>query len=623
MSDESTPNTHNTAFDLRNYPIFEASQKLALKQSPLGLELLKVVEEGLLQSVFQPIVDLKTQTIFSYEALVRGPFNSVLHRPLNLFNVAEERNVLEELDSYARICSIDAFSKQAAQRESVHLFLNTSVEAVMNSAHHNSLTMDVIKAIGLQPERVVIEITELQPVENFDAFIDAIDYYRSEGFKVAIDDLGSGYNGLRIWSEVRPDYVKVDRHFVSQIDKNDEKRAFMETIVALAMSTGTKVVAEGVETEHELEVLDALGVDYVQGYLFKRPSRTISDVLDYDWPSQRLIKRAEKGDDTVGDIVFEHPTLHPDQKVNDVSEMFLTCPEKNFFPVVDDGKAVGMVWRRELMDLIARRYGPELHGRKSVKSIMDSAALIVDTTTSLDDLSRLATERDEFDAKGAFIVESDQCYRGCGDFKLLLKKMTDLKVQMAQQSNPLSGLPGNMPIQRKLNKLLSQDHSFMVMYIDVDNFKAFNDNYSFDEGDQVITLISRILNEVIPEEQLMHDASFIGHIGGDDFVIMSLNPAQYKAWAEKILGDFRRLIKGFYNTEDINKGGVESVDRKGQATFFPLMSLSIGVLLVESGRFKHRQQLASYATKAKKGAKSTGGDSYFVVNSSDVIDDSY
>jgi len=246
-----------------NSVTFNASQKLLLQESGLGCELLDIVEHHKLQCVFQPIIDLKRQRTCAFEGLVRGPFDSSLYHPLHLFKVAEELDVLYEMDTFARIATIQSFAEQAALDEHLHLFLNISINAVMNPAHQKGLTLEALEQFGISPERVVIEITELQPIDNFDAFTSAINYYRSIGFKVAIDDLGSGYNGLRIWSEVRPDFVKIDRHFVSDIHLHHDKRSFMETLIALAKNTDTRIVAEGVETEDELEVLIDLGVDLV------------------------------------------------------------------------------------------------------------------------------------------------------------------------------------------------------------------------------------------------------------------------------------------------------------------------------------------------------------------------
>jgi len=604
----------NDKFQHKN--VLDATQRLMLKQSSLGVELLDIVDKQKIQCVFQPIVDIKRKRVCAFEGLVRGPFNSVLYRPLNLFKVAEEQGVLYELDTFARISTIESFAKQAAQDEHLHLFINISINAVMNPAHQKGITLDTLEYFGLSPERVVIEITELQPIDDFEAFITAIDYYRSIGFKVAIDDLGSGYNGLRIWSEIRPDFVKIDRHFVSDIHLHDDKRMFMETLMTLANSTNTRVVAEGVESEKELEVIQQLGVDLVQGFLFKKPEEVISEELLYEWPEKQLDNnKTGKGEETVAEITLEHQIVKSNCLVNEVFEMFLHNPNLDYLPVVDDSQIMGMVWRRELMNLLVKRFGPEIYSKKHIARVMDKMPIIVDSRTSLVDLSRLVTDSNKFGSRDAFIIEENKKYLGCANFKDLLRKITDIKVKSAQYANPLSGLPGNVPIQKKLNNLLKNQQDFVVMYIDVDNFKPFNDNYSFEEGDGIIRLIAEILNQVLPEEQIIHGETFIGHIGGDDFVVLSTFVEEHITWAEKILNSFKEEVQHFYSQKDQQNGGIDSADREGNSKFYPLMSLSIGILLVHPQYFEHTQKLSSYATKAKKGAKAAGGNQYFIVDS--------
>lgn len=620
----SFPKQNFKPSDSSEFDFLDASQQLVLQQTSLGLELLEIVNKNKIQCVFQPIIDITKKKACAFEGLVRGPFQSSLHNPLNLFQVAEEQGVLYEVDTFVRMSTIESFAKQVSADEHLHLFLNISVNAVMNPSHQPGLTLQILEKFGISPEKVVIEITELQPIEDFEAFVMAINYYRSNGFKVAIDDLGSGYNCLRIWSEVKPDFVKIDRHFVSDIDLHEEKQAFMSTLMTLAKSTHTRVVAEGVETEKELEVLIRLGVELVQGYLFKKPNEIISEELLYVWPENNLVSTknstdADEDEVTVRVVTFDHPVINPGQQIISISELFLAHPEYDYFPIVDDNKVLGMVWRRDLMNLVARKFGQELNARKSVSSVMDANPIVVDAKMTLVSLSRLVTDDKNFAFRDAFIIQQNNQYLGCGNFKDLLRKITDLKVQRAQYANPLSGLPGNVPIQKKLNKLLNNKKDFMVIYIDVDNFKPFNDYYSFAEGDGVIELIAQILTDLVPESQISKGETFIGHIGGDDFVVMSTQINKHQKWSEKILKKFQQKSIYFYNEEDRQAQGICAKNRSGEEQFFPLMSLSIGILMVNPKLFEHTQKLASYATKAKKGAKAAGGNTFFIVDARESV----
>jgi diguanylate cyclase (GGDEF)-like protein len=570
----------------------------------LGSELLSILTLKHLTPVYQPIVDLKNRTTFGFEALIRGPMNSPLHWPLQLFHVAEEHGCLFEMDLLARQIAIERYHQFG---HSEYLFVNVTVNALMQGSHRRSQTLGCLQSLGIDVSQVVIEITELQPVEDFELFVQSINHYRQMGFKVAIDDLGGGYNGLRIWSEVKPDFVKIDKHFVLDLPANKDKQRFIETICALAKGLNTKVIAEGVEDEATLQALEAIGVDYVQGYLFKKPQPTPSVQLDYEWRQAPLLSVPQP--ETAACLVREIPSVTPDTEVSEVTELLLRESGLDCLPVVEQGRVLGVIWRRELMDLFAQRFGRELHQRKTVRSVMDGEPIVIEASTPLVELSRMITEYNGSHRGDLFVITEQQRYLGCGCFIDLLRVMTDLKVQSAQYANPLSGLPGNVPIQNTLQAFLQRSLAFAVIYVDMDHFKPFNDFYSFEKGDEMISAVADILLE-----HTRNESDFIGHIGGDDFIIVTPRVGEHETLCEQILQAFRQVMPSHYTTEDRERGAILALDREGVERLFPLMTLSIGVLLVPPGVVHHQQRLTSYVTQAKKRAKSLGGDTYVVMD---------
>lgn len=582
----------------------------SLQRSALGRELLSILSLRNLSPVYQPIVDLKTRQVFAFEALIRGPEQSPLYSPLNLFHVAQEHGCLFEMDWLARQVGIEKYQHFALPH---YLFLNVTVNTLMQGAHQSGMTLECLSALGLPIEQVVIEITEMQPVEDFSLFVESINHYRQMGFKVAIDDLGGGYNGLRIWSEVKPDFVKVDKHFVSGLADDPDKRRFMETICALAKGLNTKIVAEGVEDEATLKVLEAMGVDYVQGYLFKKPQAQPTVTLDYQWPNNQACVPVVL-EECAGRLVQPCVTFTPSCDLGEVAEYFLAEPHIDFVPVVDDYKVLGMVWRRELMDLMARRFGRDLYHRKRIGAIMDTQPVVVEMNTPLVELSRLITDQQGQRRGDTFLMTEEGRFKGCGHFMDLLRVMTDLKMQSAQYANPLSGLPGNVPINKTLDQYLASQQAFAMIYVDVDHFKPYNDYYSFDQGDEIIRFIAKLLLEAHQP-----NVDFLGHIGGDDFMIITPRVTEHQTICQQILTAFRAKIGTYYVAKDLQNGGISGVGRDGQAMFFPIMSLSLGVLLVEPGLFSHQQKLASLATKAKKEAKAQGGNTFAVIDTARVL----
>jgi EAL domain-containing protein (putative c-di-GMP-specific phosphodiesterase class I) len=231
-------------------------------------ELERILSQDLFNTLFQPIVSLSCRRIHGYEALSRGPSNSPLHAPLALFAVARSAGRLSELEMACRALACTRFSRQALHGT---LYLNVSPESLVEPGHQSGRTLQMLQACGIEPARVVIELTEQTPIEDFDLLDRALQHYRKMGFSIALDDLGAGYSSLRLWSELRPDIVKIDRHFIDGIHLDPLKREFVGSILQMARAARARVIAEGVEQVEELHLLAQMGVDLVQGYLFGRP----------------------------------------------------------------------------------------------------------------------------------------------------------------------------------------------------------------------------------------------------------------------------------------------------------------------------------------------------------------
>jgi EAL domain-containing protein (putative c-di-GMP-specific phosphodiesterase class I) len=228
----------------------------------------EIFARGLLSPRFQVIVALGEGRVFGYEATVRGPSDSPLHLPANLFRAAERGGRLVELDL---LCRQVAIRECARLRLPGRLFLNVTAATLLQPDFSPGHTLQYLDRCGLRPEEVVIEVTEQHPVDDFEVLRRAVCHYRNLGFSVAIDDLGAGYAGLRLWAELRPDYVKIDRHFIQGIDEDPIKLHFVRSMQEIARGLGCRVVAEGIETRAELLVVARLGIGLGQGYYFARP----------------------------------------------------------------------------------------------------------------------------------------------------------------------------------------------------------------------------------------------------------------------------------------------------------------------------------------------------------------
>jgi len=194
-----------------------------------------VLRREQVETVLQPLVDLRAGRILGYEALSRGPADSPLHNPLVLFDAATEQGRLVELEALCRRRAIEAFTAQDLPGK---LFVNVTPDTLLQEDFRPGMTREILRRVGLPAERVVVELTEHFPNPDYEVLRRATSHYRAMGFSIAIDDLGAGYAGLRLWSELRPDYVKIDKHFIRGIEQDLVKREFVRSIQEIATGLG-------------------------------------------------------------------------------------------------------------------------------------------------------------------------------------------------------------------------------------------------------------------------------------------------------------------------------------------------------------------------------------------------
>lgn len=229
----------------------------------------RIIKNKAISTLFQPIFDIQENQVLGYEALSRGPKGSEYYSPDKLFQSATECGLLSDLEILCRDRAIKQF---AALKLTGKLFLNISPLVLLDSAHPQGETKKFVEQAGLDCQQIVIELSEKHPYPNAEMLTRALEKYRHFGFDVAIDDLGAGYSGLKMWSQLRPNIVKIDRYFVEGCHNDSFKRKFLHAIFELANSAQALVIAEGIECFEEYELLRQLGMRYAQGFYLAKPS---------------------------------------------------------------------------------------------------------------------------------------------------------------------------------------------------------------------------------------------------------------------------------------------------------------------------------------------------------------
>jgi diguanylate cyclase (GGDEF)-like protein len=176
-------------------------------------------------------------------------------------------------------------------------------------------------------------------------------------------------------------------------------------------------------------------------------------------------------------------------------------------------------------------------------------------------------------------------------------------------ANPLTGLPGNITIMREAERRIARGKPFAFAYLDIDNFKPYNDCYGFNRGDEVLRMAARILVNSI--RTLGSPDTYVGHIGGDDFVFIA--PCELASQAcESIVRDFNLIVPSFYDEEDRSRGHIQSFDRQGNSKTFPLMSVSIAVVDTAGSHVRHIADLSARIAHVKSYTKKMAGSNYMV-----------
>jgi len=229
----------------------------------------EIIMGEMVETHFQPIVSLKDGSIYAYEALTRGPKGSPMESPLMLFGIAEKTNLSFELD---RLCRKKAIVNAKGLPPHQKLFVNTFPTTMHDPEFKGDALQELLSQSGLTGQSIVFEITERFAIENYALFQREQAYYSNLGFGLAVDDIGTGYGSLEAIAHLKPEYVKIDLSIVRDIHKNPVKQELLRAVVDIGKKIGAKILAEGVETQDELNVIRAFNVDFVQGFKLARPS---------------------------------------------------------------------------------------------------------------------------------------------------------------------------------------------------------------------------------------------------------------------------------------------------------------------------------------------------------------
>jgi len=587
------------SLDRQLYQTIKRAVKMARKTAKGGndimMEFHNLLTKRQIEAYFQPIISMETGEPLGWEALSRGPKGSRFERPDALFAYAEESGELYQLE---RICRERAIEKSDALPHKIKLFLNINPRTIDDPNFTKGETRRLLDRYGLAPSQIVFEITERHSIQDYTAFRKTLEHYRQQGYLIAVDDAGAGYSSLQSIVELCPDFIKMDMSLVRGVHNDPVKQALLEAFVTLARKIKCKIIAEGIEYEEELKTLHDLGIDYAQGYLLGRPgpvmTTSIPQTVQTFIERRRLEKVSMSSATTlqIGTIATSTFVIPPETLIKEVHELFENRRHITSVVVAEHRAPLGLLTRDQLYTTLGSQYGVPLYYRKSVRDLMDPHPLMVDQQMLIDEVSALATGRNNLKRYDDVIVTQGGEFRGVVSVQSLLDVMSKVKIEIAKYANPLTGLPGNTRIEEELRLWVRGNEPFCVLYIDLDKFKQFNDKCGFEHGDQMIMFLSQLLHRQLGKYGAKQD--FLGHIGGDDFVIIT-SPERCDRIGNETLRLFNRAVQ--MRLKQLGQQHVE-------------LSVSLAAIEIPTCSDMDPLEIAAHAAEMKAVAKSQAGCTY-------------
>jgi diguanylate cyclase (GGDEF)-like protein len=587
---------------MQQHPLTRLSRRAQRGEGPLA----RLLQQVALSPVYQPIAVLASGAVFAHEALIRGPQGSSMHAPAALLKAAAQEQLDFEFES---VSALAAIYQTGVLRDPGRLFVNISARVLvqlLRSCGRDAL-LDLVHALGVLPRMLVLEITEHERVADMDRLARAVEVIRTAGVSLALDDFGDGRSSLRLWSQIKPEFVKIDKYFTKDISFHADKLKTIQALQQIATTFQTELIAEGIETLDDLRVLRDLGIPYGQGYVLGRPvpdpvlaiAQEATELLQDRRVSvfPELVRAPQRGH-LRPMALLNAPYAGIATSNDELAAIFLREKHLHAIAVVDAQRPVAIINRSQFMNDYSKLYFREIWGRKSCMMHANDRPRLIERDHNVDELIGILTSEDQRYLADGFIVTENGRYAGLATADQLVRSVTETRIEAARHANPLTFLPGNVPISQHIERLLASGGAFVACYADLNHFKPFNDQYGYWRGDEMIRLLAGI---VLSHCDTQRD--FVGHVGGDDF-IMLFQSRDWRQRCEAIVAELAARARQMFDDTARARGGIEAEDRHGVLRFFPCTTLSIGAVIVRSDAVLRAEDVATRAALAKHHAKS-------------------
>jgi len=556
---------------------------------------------------FRPVADFNHCDMAGYIASVRGPVGMLLGAYERLTQISSAIGRLHHFTCDAFATVLTQFLEYECRGLIFVPIPKNAIETLGMPLAKELIR--IAQASGITLDRVVLIVPDIR-ADAYNKVAQWLGYVRSQGLCIAARTLLCHSAEQQLWSEIKVDFTLLDEEMLDSIDLSATNP--LQLLLPAEIQRGRQLLATGIANKKELHALMQLGVRYGASHFIGSPNAVPTRALSAAAHKAITVGNHETGSARIKPsrvlerLLIKSPPVTPMTFAGDVFDMFEDNPDLRAVAVVEHGKPLGLISRYEMIDVMARSFRKEIFGHKPCQRFMDDEPLMVDIGTPLEEVAHLVVGADPRHLISGFVVTESGAYLGIGWVQDLLREVTSMQMESARYANPLTQLPGNVPINQHIDQLLASGQEHCVVYCDLDNFKPFNDVYGYAKGDEVIKLTARVLTEACDPH-----IDYVGHIGGDDFILICRS-ADWHQRCQTVLNHFAIEIACFFSNDDLERGGYVTENRKGMPEFHPLISLSLGAVEVKAGMFANHLEVAKVAAEVKKKSKSMPGNSLYV-----------
>ncbi len=532
-----------------------------------------------LDFAFQPIVNTYSGKTYAVEALIRNTDKLGFKSIQDFFDELNNEEILFQIDILLRKKAIEKFKE--IELDNLKLFYNIDNRILSMPDFKVGETSQMLKDVSLKQDTLCFEITEHHSFQDENLLKKIIHIYKKHNFNIAIDDFGTGISGLHLLYIAEANFIKLDRFFIHKINSDSKKRLFCSSIVEMAHIMGIKVIAEGIETIEEYYTCKDIKADYIQGYLIAKPTLNTKHI-EKSYSNIRGLFEKDRRDINNNFIdksyIERIVPLNINSTLHELFIYFKEHTQNTFVPIINNEKKIeGVIYEVDIKELSYSQYGLSLAKNISFKTKLRTyikPVLEIDISWGIDKALEIFNMRN--DSKGIFVRKND-IYYGFINLNNLLSLSYKRNLEIAQNQNPLTKLPGNKQIDTFIQRVFKKNINSHIVYFDFNDFKPFNDHYGFRQGDRAILMFSEILQKNISNE------NFIAHIGGDDFFV-GFQEKQFEevySLIHETQKEFKNSVSSLYSEEDLEKQFIISKDRYGVKREFKLLSISAAIIEIK------------------------------------------